>query len=97
MQPTLIFIKNKDNTTKLVSGSRDQTIKIWDAANGKCKRTFILSNPIIWVNYALGDQLFLAVNAGVMGFSSSIFLYNLNNPGLVSSFIFIIPILIILK
>lgn len=56
-------IEYSPDGTKLASASADRTLRIWDAATGKCLRTFALKlGPLHWVSFA-PDGLTLAFSS----------------------------------
>jgi len=67
------------DTTVLVTGSGDQHVKLWDVETGRELHDLPCKVPVKSVEFAEGDKSLMVLTDNVMGHSSTIWLYNLND------------------
>jgi len=67
------------DTTILITGSADSMVKLWDVETGKELYNLSHKVPVKTVEFAEGDKQFLVLTDNVMGQSSTVSLYNLND------------------
>ncbi|XP_051141457.1 eukaryotic translation initiation factor 3 subunit I-like [Andrographis paniculata] len=60
------------DSTRLITGSADQTAKIWDVESGTPLYTFNFDSPARSVDFAVGDKLVVITTDPFMGLSSAI-------------------------
>ena len=66
------------DSTRLLTGSADNMLKLWDVKTGECLHTWKHTAPIRAVGFAQGDKQFLSVLDNIMGNVPTIFLYELD-------------------
>lgn len=66
------------STTRLITGSGDQTAKLWDVKTGKQLYSWNFRTAVRSVSFSLGDAQMLAVNDTTMGQVATIYVYNLS-------------------
>lgn len=66
------------DTTMLLTGSADQTCKLWDVKTGNELYSWSHKAGVRTVQFAHGDRMFLAAQDDTFKSTPSIFLYNLN-------------------
>lgn len=59
-------------TTLLVTGSADNTAKLWDVQTGKCLKTWEFKTAVKRVEFSEDDTMVLCVTEQRMGFAGSI-------------------------
>jgi len=69
------------DTTLLVTGSADTSVKLWDVEYGKEFTNISHRAPVRCVEFAEGDRQFLTVTDQVMGQPATIFVYSLSSDG----------------
>ena len=60
------------DTSRLITGSADQTVKLWDVETGAQLHTFLFGSPARAVDFALGDKLAVITTDPFMGAPSAI-------------------------
>jgi len=70
---------NRDST-HLMTGSADQSSKLWDVETGKEIRTQKCPVSVRWVSMAEGDRTFLNITDQVMGKDATIYVYDVSRP-----------------
>lgn len=65
----LLFI---GDSTRLITGSADQTAKIWDVKTGTPLYTFNFDSPARSVDFAVGDKLAVITTDPFMGLPSAV-------------------------
>eukprot|EP01098_Paradermamoeba_levis_P007300 TRINITY_DN300_c0_g1_i1.p1 TRINITY_DN300_c0_g1~~TRINITY_DN300_c0_g1_i1.p1 ORF type:complete len:325 (+),score=104.86 TRINITY_DN300_c0_g1_i1:119-1093(+) len=68
-------------TTRLLTGSADNSAKIWDVETGKEIQHFQHKTPVRSVNFGFGDSIFFTVSDQVMGHQPVIALYTMEEGG----------------
>jgi len=71
---------NRD-ATRLLTASADEYAKLWEVETGRCLFSFHHITSVRSIQFAEGDQLFLAVNDSVMGFKPEIRTYSISADG----------------
>jgi len=71
-------------TTRILSASADTTVKLWDAQNGKELDSWTHNTPVRSVEFAYGDREFLSATDQVLGYRSSIKIWDLSSSGRVN-------------
>jgi len=66
------------DTTTLITGSGDSTVKLWDVETGKEIYNLPHRVPVKTVEFAEGDKQFLVLTDNVMGQASTISIYSMN-------------------
>jgi len=66
------------NTSRVLSGSADNTAKIWDAENGREILSWAHKSPVRSVEYSLGDKTFVAVTDQVLGYLPTVCIWDVN-------------------
>jgi len=67
------------DTTVLITGSGDSLVKLWDVETGKEIYNLPHKVPVKSVEFAEGDKQFLVLTDNVMGHSSTVSIYALND------------------
>jgi WD40 repeat protein len=67
------------DTTVLITGSGDSLVKLWDVETGKEIYNLPHKVPVKSVEFAEGDKQFLVLTDNVMGYSSTVSIYALND------------------
>ena len=60
------------DTSRLITGSADQTVKLWDVETGAQLHTFLFGSPARAVDFAIGDKLAVITTDPFMGAPSAI-------------------------
>ena len=60
------------DTSRLITGSADQTVKLWDVETGAQLHTFLFGSPARAVDFAVGDKLAVITTDPFMGAPSAI-------------------------
>jgi len=63
-------------STVLLTGSGDTSVKIWDVETGKERQSLSHKAPVRWVEWAEGDKQFLTLTDAVMGQTTTILIYS---------------------
>jgi len=66
-------------STLLVSGSADNTAKIWDVSNGKCLKSWEFNTAVRRVQFSEDDKMVLIVTEPRMGFPATLQIFNVEN------------------
>jgi len=66
------------NTSRVLSGSADNTAKIWDAETGREILSWHHKAPVRSVGYSLGDKTFVAVTDQVLGYLPTVCIWDVN-------------------
>jgi len=66
------------NTSRVLSGSADNNVKLWDAETGRELQSWYHKAPVRSVNYALGDKQFVSVTDQVLGFLPTVCIWDVN-------------------
>eukprot|EP01096_Ripella_sp_DP13-Kostka_P016323 TRINITY_DN7924_c1_g1_i1.p1 TRINITY_DN7924_c1_g1~~TRINITY_DN7924_c1_g1_i1.p1 ORF type:complete len:325 (-),score=140.10 TRINITY_DN7924_c1_g1_i1:94-1068(-) len=69
-----------DNTSRMISGSGDETLRLWDIKKGKQLDEINFGIVVKWVQFSHGSGRFLVVTDAVRGHTSKIFIYSHDNP-----------------
>ena len=82
------FIKRSINihnfqgrSTRVLSGSADTSVKLWDAELGKETGTWGHRAPVRSVDWAQGEKSYLSVTDQVLGYHAGLFVWDVNSPG----------------
>lgn len=67
-----------EETRLLVTGSSDQSTKLWDVESGQQLQHYQHSAPARWVNFAHGGKMFLSVTDRVMGMAPYIYVFKVS-------------------
>lgn len=70
----MLFLWFIGDSTRLITGSADQTGKIWDVKTGTPLYTFNFDSPARSVDFAVGDKLAVMTTDPFMGFTSAIYI-----------------------
>lgn len=65
------------NSDRLLTGSADRSVKLWDVRYGKCLRTYQHKSGVRSVGFAHGESMFLSVQDNTFSSQPTIFIYNL--------------------
>jgi len=65
------------DSSLVLTGSGDQTAKLWNCQTGKELYSWTHRTPVRWVDFAYGDRNFLTVTDQVLGLAPTILLWNL--------------------
>ncbi|KAG9319466.1 hypothetical protein KVV02_007029 [Mortierella alpina] len=76
---SLTQIKYNPTTTLLVSGSADNTAKLWDVSNGKCLKSWEFNTAVRRVQFSEDDKMILLVTEPRMGFPATLQIFNVEN------------------
>jgi len=68
-------------TTRLVTGSADNTVRVWDVETGRELQSFNYRTPVRSVAFATGDRHFISVTDQVMGQVPAYYIYKLDDEG----------------
>lgn len=63
------------HSERVVTGSADNTMKLWVAGTGKCIHTWEHGSPVRCVAFAPGDSLVACATAALMGQDSNVYIY----------------------
>jgi len=66
------------NTSRVLSGSADNNVKLWDAENGRELQSWYHKAPVRSVNFALGDKQFVSVTDQVLGYLPTVCIWDVN-------------------
>lgn len=66
------------SSTRLLTGSADNSCKLWDVKTGECLQTWKHTAPVRSVGFALGDKQFLTVLDNLMGNVATIFVWDID-------------------
>jgi translation initiation factor 3 subunit I len=69
------------DTTKLITGSGDAVVKLWDVETGQQIHSLPPQVSVRTVEFAEGDRQFMVLTDNVMGKPSTISIYNVNDMG----------------
>jgi translation initiation factor 3 subunit I len=69
------------DTTRLITGSGDATVKIWDVETGAIVHNLPVNVPARIVEFAEGDRQFLVLTDNVMSKPSTLWVYSINDMG----------------
>lgn len=67
-----VLLLRPGDSTRLITGSADQTAKLWDVQTGTQLYTFNFDSPARSVDFAVGDKLAVITTDPFMGLTSAI-------------------------
>uniref|UniRef100_A0A803M5K8 Eukaryotic translation initiation factor 3 subunit I n=1 Tax=Chenopodium quinoa TaxID=63459 RepID=A0A803M5K8_CHEQI len=78
--PTVWFADNGErlgDSSRLITGSADQTVKLWDVKKGEELHTFKFDSPARSVDFSIGDKLVVITTDPFMEKTSAIHVYRI--------------------
>lgn len=63
----------------MVSGSADNTAKLWDVSNGKCLKSWEFNTAVRCVQFSEDDKLVLIVTEPRMGYPATLQIFSVEN------------------
>ena len=68
----IFFLKILGDSTRLITGSADQTVKLWNVQTGAQLYTFNFGSPARSVDFSVGDKLAVITSDPFMELTSAI-------------------------
>jgi translation initiation factor 3 subunit I len=70
--PNICYLYVAGDSTRLITGSADQTVKLWDVQTGTQLYSFNFNSPARSVDFSIGDNLVIITTDPFMGNPSTI-------------------------
>jgi len=74
-----IYINIIANSTLLVTGSADNSCKLWEVQTGRCLKTWEFKTAVKRVEFSEDNTMVLCVTEERMGFSGTVTVYPVNS------------------
>ena len=75
--PKLMISLLSGDSSRLITGSADQTVKLWDVKRGEELHTFKFDSPARSVDFSIGDKLVVITTDPFMEKTSAIHVYRI--------------------